>query len=110
MVTGFDLLLVAAESAAQSSQPYAYEFLLMIRQAASGYASLVTEAIANRPLQEHEASPVAIILGAAELAYQRGDDVAVREVLRVGTALLAKWPEYLSATERHPTLTFKQED
>lgn len=102
MVTGFDLLLVAAESAAQSSQPYAYEFLLMIRQAASGYASLVTEAIANRPLKEHEASPVAIILGAAELAYQRGDDVAVREVLRVGTALLAKWPEYLRAMEIHP--------
>lgn len=58
--------------------------------------------------QEHEASPVAIILGAHKAAVELGDKEAPTEVLRVGLALLARWPYFLvGSTYGHPDFIHK---
>lgn len=121
--TGPDYLLAVAERASESGQPYSSEFANMVYGAfePSGISGipdvpamefplgqLPKEMVARRPLEEHEASPVSIVLGASEAAKDKGDAEAQIEVLRDGLTLLAKWPEYLLITTTgHPTLAFK---
>ncbi len=115
--------MAVAETAWETGQPYSSEFANMVYSAfapldipgipdLSGtefmMGQLPTEMMATRPLEEHEASPVSIILGAFEAAEDKGDAEAQIEVLRLGLTLLAKWPEYLLMTPTgHPSLAFR---
>lgn len=106
-LTGADALFVLAHQAAERGQPWAVEFARMIDQAFGDHDQLLTEAIAKRPLAEHEASPAAIFMGAVEVALQRGDAEMLSEVVQVGTPLLSKWAHYLVVADAHPTLKLK---
>jgi hypothetical protein len=108
-MTGADFLLAMADDARQSGLPYAERFQHMVWQAFGNETMLTTELVAKRPLKDHESTPVAVILAAHKAARERGDLQARGEVLGVGLALLAKWPEYLAfGTEHHPTLEWKR--
>lgn len=80
---------------------------MMAQQASLGQCTLLTEATATRPLEEHEASPVSILLATHQAVLEQGDAESVTEVLQVGLALLAKWPHYLAAMEEHPSLELR---
>jgi hypothetical protein len=102
-MTGADFLMAMADEAARNHQAYADEFRVYLDAAFSDETLLSTEIIAQSPLKEHEASPVAIILGAHKAALELGDKEAPTEVLRVGMALLARWPYFLvGSTYGHP--------
>jgi hypothetical protein len=53
-----------ARQAADAGQPYAAEFSTMLFSAFAEQNQLLIEMEASRPLREHEASPMAIILTA----------------------------------------------
>jgi hypothetical protein len=102
-MTGADFLMAMADEAARNHQAYAEEFQVYLGAAFSDEKLLSTGIIAQSPLKEHEASPVAIILGAHKAAVELGDKEAPAEVLRVGLALLARWPYFLvGSTYGHP--------
>jgi hypothetical protein len=109
---GGDFLLLMATEAKERRLPYAERFQHMVMQALDpfdGEGMLTTELVAQRPLKEHEETPVRVILAAHQAARERGDVQARGEVMGLGLALLAKWPEYLLfGTDRHPTLEWKQ--
>jgi hypothetical protein len=96
-LSGGDYLLGISDTCQKQGQPYAAEFRRMVMQCYGTEELLIGEVIAKRPLKEHEASPASIIINAVELAQQRGDTESIEEILRVGMALLAKWPDYLAA-------------
>lgn len=108
-LTGPDYLIAVASDAADNGQPYAATFSRMAQDAALGDRSgmLLAEMVAVRPLKDYEASPMSIILGAAQLAQQGGDSESVKEIFQFGMALLAKWPIYLVTTDSHPDLVYK---
>lgn len=106
-LTGPDLILAVAERAREREQPFSVEFSTMVQQAILGRDMLLTEATATRPLDEHEASPVSILLGAYQAAINQGDAESIMEVLQFGLALLAKWPSYLAVMEEHPSLELR---
>jgi hypothetical protein len=110
-LTGGDFLLLMAEEARERRLPYAERFQHMVSQALNPFdreAMLTTELVAQRPLKEHEETPIRVILAAHKAARERGDVQARGEVLGLGLALLAKWPEYLVfGAEHHPTLERK---
>lgn len=107
-MSGGDYLLGIADTCQKQGQPYAAEFRRMIMQCYGDDDLLIGEVIAKRPLREYEASPASILVNAVQLATQRGDTTAIDEILRVGLALLAKWPDYLAASaDGHPNLEFK---
>lgn len=110
-LTGPDYLIVAASEAAQNGQPYAATFSSMAQDAAIGErpGMLLAEMVAVRPLKDYEASPVSIILAAAQLAQQNRDSESLKEILQFGMALLAKWPTYLVMTDSHPDLGDKSD-
>lgn len=116
--TGPDYLMMVAQKAEEHGQPYSAEFSTMIYEAFSPtpggpgiLGQLPTERIAARELDDHEATPVAIIATALTAAADTGDVEAFQEVLQVGLSLLAKWPNYLMATVTgHPTLDIKLDD
>lgn len=104
-LTGADYLIGVAHEAAERGQPYADAFRRMVTDAFMSDGMLLAESTAQRPLREHEASPVAIVLGAYQLAANNRDRKSVDEVLDVGLSLLAKWPAYLVAFgDSHPDL------
>jgi hypothetical protein len=108
-MTGADYLLAMADDARQSGLPYADLFQHMVMQAFGDETLLTTEVVAKRPLKDHESTPVMVILTACKAARESRDMEARGEVLGVGLALLAKWPEYLAVgTGRHPTLEWKR--
>lgn len=107
-LTGADFLIGVAEAAAQQGRPFAEDFRDMIADCFMGSDALPAVHQARRPLDEHEAAPVGIILGAMEAARQSGDRESLEEVVKVGASLLAKWPYYLlSRVDGHPDLTFR---
>lgn len=110
-LTGPDYLLGVARRSADEGQPFADVFSDMVFQAFSGSPLndvLLAGMTAQRPLREHEASPVAIILAAAEMAKANGDSAGLDEVLRVGLTLLAKWPAFLlSRVDGHPDFDWR---
>jgi hypothetical protein len=102
-MTGADLLMAMADEAARNHQAYAEEFQVYLGAVFSDEKLLPTEIIAQSPLKDHEASPVAVILGAHKAAVELGDKEAPTEILRVGLALLARWPYFLvGSTYGHP--------
>lgn len=110
-MTGADYLMAMADDARQSGHPYAERFQHMVMQAFADEheAMLTTELVAQRPLKDHEKTPVSVILAAYKAASSRGDVESRGEVFLTGLMLLAKWPEYLAVgTERHPTLEWKR--
>lgn len=107
-LSGADYLAGVAAQAAERGQPFADYFARMVTSAVMPDPLLLMEGIANRPLKAHEASPVAIIVSAVQLALSRRDDQGAEEALTMGAALLAKWPEYLAAGEVHPTLVWAE--
>jgi hypothetical protein len=111
-MTGADFLMMMAVEAAESGLPYAGRFKDMIWaiHPLDGEAQLSTEVVAQRPLKDHELTPVSIIFTACQAAARQGDKESQVEVLNVGLSLLAKWPEYLAIrTEGHPTLQWKRD-
>lgn len=108
-MTGPDYLMAAARSASDGGRAYADDFSNMLWAAFVGDPGLLSGAIGRRPLNDYEAAPVAIILGAFQLARSNQDVESAIEVLQVGMALLAKWPEYLDgvADGGHPALMFR---
>lgn len=107
-LTGPDYLLAIADEAAESGQPFAGEFRSMLMSCFSGQELFLIEMEASRPLKEHEASPVSIILGALAMASDRGDKESAQEILTVGLSILAKWPTWLAVTaDGHPELDLK---
>lgn len=110
-LTGPDYLSAVAEEAKERGQPWAEEFGAMLWNAFDTREPvLLIHAQATRPLKEFEASPVSIILGAYQMAMTNKDLESANEVLRVGLALLAKWPDWLCSTaDGHPELMWKPE-
>jgi hypothetical protein len=108
-LSGADYLLALAHNAAERDQPFAQEFHRMVSAALSpSPAPLYRDAIASRPLREHEASPASIIVGAVQAALTNGDRESAQEALRVGVSLLAKWPLYLDGgVDGHPDLVLR---
>jgi hypothetical protein len=108
-LTGADYLLALAGNAAERGQPYADQFHRMVSAALSpSPAPLYREAIATRPLREHEASPASIVVGAVQAALANGDRYSAQEALQVGVSLLAKWPLYLDGgVDGHPEVVLR---
>lgn len=108
-LTGPDYLIAHAHLASENEQPYAEDFEAMITDVYSEREHFAREVIAKRPLKDYEASPVSIILTAAERAASENDSESVAEVFRVGLTLLAKWHEYLLfGAEGHPEFELKR--
>jgi hypothetical protein len=110
-MTGADYLMYMADDAMKSGLPYAERFQHMVMQAFGDEheAMLTTELVAQRPLKDHESTPVSVILSAYKAASKGGDVESRGEVFLTGLMLLAKWPEYLAfGTEHHPTLEWKR--
>jgi hypothetical protein len=99
--SGVDYLIVSAD---ETAGPYAEVFRSMLVSVALGQDQLVSGVVANRPLRDYEAAPVAIILDAAQTAIVNNDADGIKEVLQVGMSLLAKWADYLNLAldEGHP--------
>lgn len=108
-LTGPDYLIAVASEAANSGQPYAATFARLAQESALGErpGMLLAEMVATRPLNDYEASPVSIIIGAMQMAQQNRDSESCDEILRFGLALLAKWPEFLVMRQIHPDLKDK---
>lgn len=104
-LTGADFIIAVANQMAESDKPFANQFLMMVQQAMLNEGMLVTQITAARALNDDEATAVAIIFTAFQMAMEKGDREAPAEVLRVGLALLAKWPEYLAVMDAHPRLS-----
>lgn len=110
-MTGADYLMYMADDAMKSGLPYAERFQHMVWQAFGDETMLETELVAQRPLKDHESTPVSVILSAYKAASKRGDVESRGEVFLTGLMLLAKWPEYLAVgADRHPTLERKLQD
>jgi hypothetical protein len=116
-LTGPDYLLGMGEQLARDGAPFAAEFRDMVMDAirpdvfGGTFGATLAEVAATRPLREHEAGPVAVIIAAAEMAARHKDRQSVDEIIRVGAALLAKWPDWLlSRNDGHPELRWKDTD
>lgn len=101
------LVLTAAQARAERGDPFAAEFLMMCRQALSaegGEGLMFTEAMAARRLHPHEGAAVEVAFSALRGAVRaRSGDLIVDAGL-LGLQLVAKWAEFLVATEGHPHL------
>jgi hypothetical protein len=91
-ITGPDLILLAADAAAERGVPYASLWLQAVQNAIIGQSLLLAEVVATRPLEPHEHTPVTTIGTAAHLAAQKKDVQSLVEVAHWGSALIARWP------------------
>ena len=101
-IRAVDYLLFSAVEAERRGLPYASQFREMIQVFAAAEDVPVPETTAQRSLMDHEAGPVAVILGAYGAASDTGDLDALRDVVDAGLTLLAKWPAYLADTGWQP--------